>query len=210
MKTFLDSLFLKKTTFVLSVMIACAGWIGWGINEGIVGQYVCALYAILFVILLIMLLSAYKRGETNLQKTLLGGLLTTLFLMYVEPLADSLTKGNAPAIIYYATGCTLILIVFITHMLQQLDHTGASVSSAVGQFGGLIVLTLLIWVIYLATKGEFTLLELFWAISISATVVYIISMETRIKEYKKIRAAKRTEGTWTEEERQKAKTLFKI
>jgi len=210
MKKFLDSFYLKKTTFVLSVIIACIGWIGWAVNEGMAGQYTWCLYAILYAILIVLLFLAYKRGETNLQKALLGGLLICMLVMYTEPLAYNLSNNNIPAIIYYGVGSVLSLIVLIAHMRQQLDHTGSLPSVVVSQCSGLLVVTLLIWVIYLGVKGELTSFELFWAICISATVVFIISIETRIKEYKKIRAEKRAAGAWTEEERQKAKVLFKI
>ncbi len=191
-------------------MIACIGWIGLGINEVLSGQYEWCMYAFLFVILLVKLFAVYKRGETNIQKAILGGLLTVMFVMYFEPLAVNISSNSIPEIIYYGTGCVLTMVIFIAHMLQQMDHVGTSASSIVGQFCGLLIVTLLIWVIYLGTTGSFTLFELFWAVCISATVVFIISMETRIKEYKKIRAEKRVAGAWTDEERQKAKMIFKI
>jgi len=210
MKTFLDSFYLKKATFVLSAIIAGVSWLGWGFNQCMAGQYTWSVYAVIFVVLLVVLFMAYKKGETNLQKTLLGGLLISLLVMYVEPFAKSITNNNVPAIAYYGIGCALILIVFIAHMFQQLDHTGAFASVAVSQCSGLLIVTLLGWLIYLGVNGNFTLFELFWALSVTATVTFIISIETRIKEYKKIRTEKKAANAWTEEERQKAKAIFKI
>lgn len=206
----LDSFYLKRTTFIVSFVLACIAWIFLGVNQFLVGEIKWGVYSVLFAILLGLLFWSYKRGETNLQKMLLGGLLVSLLAVCFEQLARYISNGSISGIVYFGCCGVLITIIIVAHMMQQSDHTGISTSAAVGQCSGLLNIALLVWDIYLAVTGQFGITELLWTVCIAATVVFIVSMETRIKEYKKIRAEKRAAGCWTEVERQKAKQLFRL
>jgi len=210
MNKLVDSFYLKRTTFIVAFVLACISWIFLGVDQFLAGENIWGVYSVLFAILLGLLFWSYKRGETNLQKMLLGGLLVSLLAVCFEQLARYVSNGTVSGMVYFGSCVILILIIIVAHMMQQSDHTGASSSAVVGQCSGLLNIALLVWDIYLAVTGQFGITELLWTVCIAATVVFIVSMETRIKEYKKIRAEKRAAHCWTEEERQKAKLLFKL
>jgi len=210
MKKLLNKFYLNRFTFIISSVVAFVGFMVWGINYIIKSNYTKAMIAFIFAILILMLFIAYKKGQTNLQKMLLGGLLTYMVFDYLSSLINHLQMSYPASTITWILNSIFIIIVFISYMRQQMDHKGASISTVVSQCCGIMMVGAFLHQLYNAYYMISTLPTVLWWISISATYIYIIAMCTRINEYKKIRTAKKAEGNWTEEERKKAKKIFSI
>jgi len=210
MKKILNKFYLNRYTFIISSIVAIVGFLAWGINYITISKYSSAIYAFVFVTLIVMLFIAYKKGQTNLQKMLLGGLLTFMLFDYLSCLVENLGSPYIGTIITWVLNSVFIVIVFISHMRQQMDHKGSSISTVVSQCCGIMLVGTVLRQIEHVFENYITLTTILWTISSFATYIFIISMETRINEYKKIRSAKKAEGCWTEEERQKAKKIFSL
>ena len=101
-------------------------------------------------------------------------------------------------------------VLFVLHMLQQMDHAGHSKSVHISQYCGVLLILMLAGVAFLTILGQIRFESFVWSLSVTATVFLILIIEVRIDEYKKIRASKKAEGCWTDEERQKAKQIFAL
>jgi len=210
MKKILNKFYLNKFTFIISSIIAITGFMAWGINYLSFSQYTKAIYAFIYATLVIMLFIAYKKGETNLQKMLLGALLTYQLYNSLNTLVYDIQAQLTKAMIIWTINSILIIIIFISHMIQQMDHKGSSISTVVSQCCGILIVGAQINQIMHILENYITYATVIWTISSTATYIFIIAMETRINEYKKVRTAKKAEGCWTEEARKEAKKIFSI
>ncbi len=141
---------------------------------------------------------------------LLGGLLTYMLFNYLGLLVQYLQNPYLTTVITWVLNSIFIVVIYISYMRQQMDHKGASFSTVVNQFCGVLLVGAFIRQLMHFLDNYITLSTILWTISSSATYIFIIAMGTRINEYKKVRSAKKAEGCWTEEERQIAKEIFKI
>ena len=103
-----------------------------------------------------------------------------------------------------------LTIMFINHLLLQIDHKGDTKIIKVSQIMLVIAIVVQIaetLVQIINNQQYFMVLNSF---SLLATVTMITCVESRIQKYKARRSAAMEAGTWTEEERQKSKKIFKF
>lgn len=202
--------YLKNATFFVSLAIGFIGWLSWGIWNFVVGELKLGIYAIIFAAMSVLLLFAYRKGDTNIQKMLLGGLLTFFLIDSIEVLFSSISQSLIAASIYSGIIVGFMLTIFVSHMFQQSDHFGDSYSDFIGQCCGFAIIAFIAWDIYLVATSSYGYDSLLWSLGFVPTLIMIICIETRVNEYKKIRAKNRKEGTWDEAHRAEAKKLFQI
>jgi len=212
MKSALKSFFLNKTVLVLCVVLALCLWV--------IGGLLClespellikGLDSLAYIGLISGLLIAYRGGETNIQKALIGALLMLLCRSTAELMWESLESGDKTGIILDAAAAVLSVVIFVAHLTLQSDHVGVKSSIILNQGCAVIIVLLFVCAIrqaYLAAGSSEPNVVFIpgWAM----TYLSLVCMETRIQEYKRLRAEGRESGTWTEEKRREAKGLFKI
>ena len=208
MEKMMNSFYLSKYTFIVSMALSCLGIVGWFASAG--GYLKICLYAVLYLMIIVLLFMAYKNGEINAQKMLMGSLLILYVHNYGNMIVSDYNNGAWDSMIYSLIVFVLAVIVFAIHLLQQMDHSGKSESVSIGQISGLIIIVVLGWDIYRGIVDDLSICAVSFGISVMAAVVMIICMETRIAEYKKIRDTKRAAGCWTDEAREEARKIFKI
>ena len=103
-----------------------------------------------------------------------------------------------------------LTIMFINHLLLQIDHKGDTKVVKVSQ----IMLVIAIVVQIAETLAQIINHQMYFMVlnsfSLLATVTMITCVESRVQKYKARRSAAMKAGTWTEEERQKSKKIFKF
>lgn len=103
-----------------------------------------------------------------------------------------------------------LTIMFINHLLLQIDHKGDTKIIKASQ----IMLVIAIVVQIAETLVQIINHQMYFMVlnsfSLLATVTMITCVESRIQKYKARRSAAMKAGTWTEEERQKSKKIFKF
>ena len=103
-----------------------------------------------------------------------------------------------------------LTIMFINHLLLQIDHKGDTKIIKVSQ----IMLVIAIVVQIAETLAQIINHQMYFMVlnsfSLLATVTMITCVESRVQKYKARRSAAMKAGTWTEEERQKSKKIFKF
>ena len=203
----INKFYLSKTTYLVFAFLAIAGWVAWGVNAAIMGNFENLALAVILLALTVELFIAYKNGETNVQKTLLGALLMFLVVNYMDIAFDQTYTFNKVISIIITL---LLVLVFICHIHQQMDHTGHSMTIMINQFCGLIVAVRIVFDIYLTINHVYYTGTILWSLSLICTLTYVICIETRVGEYKKVRLEHKSNNTWTDEERAKAKEIFKI
>lgn len=210
MKKIINNFYLNKYTLLISVFVAIAGFLFWTIACLSASKISSGFSGIIFLLLLVLLLYSYRKGETNMQKMLLGGLITFLVFDFLGQLVSYIKGGYAFSIVTWVINSIMAIIIFVSHMVQQMDHKGTSASTVVSQCCGVLIIGGIIRQMEHFYNGYITAPSALWTVSSLATYIFIISVETRINEYKKIRAEKRAAACWTEEERQKAKKIFQL
>ena len=162
------------------------------------------------IILTIVLLVAYKKGETSCQKALVGAVLGVLMYAYWGIMAGFI--GAEKNSIGYLELCMTIFltIMFINHLLLQTDHKGDTKIINVSRIMLVIAIVLQIaetLAQIINNQEYYMVLNSFGLLS---TVTMVTCIESRIQKYKARRSAAMDAGTWTEEERQKSKKIFKL
>ncbi|MBQ0083157.1 MAG: hypothetical protein KBS52_00100, partial [Clostridiales bacterium] len=103
-----------------------------------------------------------------------------------------------------------LTIMFINHLLLQIDHKGDAKIIRVSQ----IMLVIAIVLQIAETLAQIINHQMYFMVlnsfSLLATVTMITCVESRVQKYKARRSAAMKDGTWTEEERQKNKKIFKF
>ena len=103
-----------------------------------------------------------------------------------------------------------LTIMFINHLLLQIDHKGDNKIINVSR----IMLVIAIVLQIAETLAQIVNNQMYYMVlnsfSLLSTVTMVTCIESRIQKYKARRSAAMTAGTWTEEERQKSKKIFKL
>ena len=170
----------------------------------LVAQYV------IFASLPALILVCYKKGETSAQKALIGAVLgiamyanwTMLSGIYGLGSSDIVTLGTFLTIFY--------TILFINHILLQIDHKGDKKIILASQ---IMLIIAIIWqltemIAQFFNGGQYY--NVLSSMGFLSLVTMITCVESRIQKYKARRSAAMAAGTWTEEERQKSKKTFKF
>ena len=157
-----------------------------------------------------LLIVCYKKGETSCQKALIGAVLGVLMYAYWGIMAGFI-GAEKNSIGYLELFMTVFLtIMFINHLLLQIDHKGDVKIINVSRIMLVvaIVLQLAETLAQIINNQEYYMvLNSFGLLS---TVAMVTCIESRIQKYKARRSAAMNAGTWTEEERQKSKKIFKL
>jgi len=200
-------IYLSKTLFIVSSAIAVCCYLIDAIQAIVNG--VSSDYAWILIALVLMLQWAFFTGQINVQKMLFGAILLDMIIEPCSLLKLDIAYGN-PAIGIDVAVLVFSIVVFICHIYQQMDHKGKSMTVLINQLLGLIAfffaLTAVVNLFYAPTMFS----SYVFLFGYAANTIMIICMETRVETYKQIRDKARSEGTWTEENRQEAKKLFKL
>ena len=204
--------YLNRVTLLVFACLSIIGWLAYGVNGIINGSVKSFVYAFVLLELTIILIISFKNGETNMQKTLLGALMMFLIAIDLNDFFNELenTVNPKPIQVMDVVIILLLMIVFICHLYQQSDHSGENLSVIANQGSGLVVVVKVINDIYSGILTSSDLSNIFYSIGFIFTLFLIICIETRIAEYKRIRLENKDKNTWNEENRAKAKELFKL
>ena len=165
---------------------------------------------LIFAILPALILLCYKKGETSAQKALIGAVLGILMYANWTMLSGIYGLGSA-GIVTLGTFLTIFYtILFINHILLQIDHKGDKQIVSASQ---IMLVVAIIWqfiemIAQIFDGGQYY--NVLSSIGILSLVTMITCVESRIQKYKARRSAAMASGTWTEEERQKSKKIFKF
>ncbi len=208
MKWFED-IFTKSKVMVISGIISVAGYFALACISVITSAHLTEQYLILAA-LSALLLICYKKGETSCQKALIGATLGVLMYAYWGIMAGFI-EAEKNSIGYLELFMTIFLtIMFINHLLLQIDHKGDTKIIKVSQ----IMLVIAIVLQLAETLAQIINNQMYFNIlnsfSLLGTVTMITCVESRVQKYKARRSAAMKVGTWTEEERQKGKKIFKF
>ena len=215
MKNKISAVCFNRYSFIITIVVACVGWVVFLVGNIFRGNFFdesigAGPVSLAYLPLILLLLISYRRGETNVQKTILGALLALIVFDYADWVNFCFYSEVGAVFVYSVVFGVSMVVLFVLHMFQQMDHVGKSKCIRISQFCGVLLILLLAANIALAILGQIRFENLVWNLSITATVFLILMIEARIAEYKKIRASKMAEGCWTEEERQKAKKIFAL
>ena len=208
MKWFED-IFTKSKLMIISGILGIVGYFALGCISVITSAHLTAQYLIL-VVLPALLLICYKKGETSCQKALVGAILGVLMYAYWG-IMSGFIEAEKNSIGYLELFMTIFLtIMFINHLLLQIDHKGGAQIIKVSQ----IMLVVAIILQFAETLAQIINNQMYYMVlnsfSLLCTVTMITCIESRIQKYKARRSAAMNAGTWTEEERQKSKKIFKF
>lgn len=205
-----DDIFSKSKLMIISGFLAVVGYAFLAVNCFISPAPFFGMYAT-FSALIAALLICYKKGETSCQKALSGAILGTLIFYYWQISFGVFGYCGIVSIAFIEQFMTILLtIVFINHLLLQIDHKGDSKIIKISQ----VMLTIaVIWetsdvIAMISVGGKYY--DVINSFSLLSAVTMITCMESRIQKYKAIRSASIADGTWTEEKRQKYKKIFKF
>ena len=208
MKRFED-IFTKSKLLVISGVVSAASYFALACISVITSAHLTEQYLILAA-LSALLMICYKKGETSCQKALVGAVLGVLMYAYWGIMAGFI--GAEKNSIGYLELCMTIFltIMFINHLLLQTDHKGDTKIINVSRIMLVIAIVLQIaetLAQIINNQEYYMVLNSFGLLS---TVTMVTCIESRIQKYKASRSAAMNAGTWTEEERQKSKKIFKL
>ena len=190
---------------VLSVIVNLALAVIAAINySALVAQY------LIFASLPALILLFYKKGETSAQKALIGAVLGIAMYANWTMLSGIYGLGSS-SIVMLGTFLTLFYtILFINHILLQIDHKGDKQIVLASQ---IMLIIAIIWqltetIVQVFNGGQYY--NVLSSLGFLSLVTMITCVESRIQKYKARRSAAIAAGTWTEEERQKSKKIFKF
>ena len=190
---------------VISVIVNLALMVISVINHApLVAQYV------ILASLPALILLCYKKGETSAQKALIGAVLGVLVFAHWTLLSGVYGLGSS-GIVTLGTFLTIFYtILFINHILLQIDHKGDKQIILASQ---IMLVIAIVWQIVEMIAQFFNggqYYNVLSSIGYLSLVTMITCVESRIQKYKARRSAGIAAGTWTEEERQKSKKIFKF
>ena len=204
-----ENIFTKSKLMIICGILSVAGYFALACISVINSAHLTEQYLILAV-LSGLLLICYKKGETSCQKALIGSILGVLMYAYWGIMAGFI-EAEKNSIGYLELFMTIFLtILFINHLLLQIDHKGDAKIIKANQIMLIIAIALQI----AETLAQIINHQMYFMVlnsfSLLATVAMITCVESRIQKYKARRSAAMKDGTWTEEERQKSKKIFKF
>lgn len=166
---------------------------------------------------LIGLLVSFKKGDTNVQKTLLGALIYGSMIGtfgYFIDMVDVLVAGydyTYDAILFAAFSIGEIGL-FVSHVILQSDHSGTKKPiRAIYVFIAIGIIANIVDCFHEANVG-LTSNSIYLLNNIGCDFFYltILCIEARVQAYKEIRQKATSEGTWTPEAKAEAKKLFTL
>lgn len=173
---------------------------------------------LVFAVVIVLLIVAYKKGEINIQKALMGALLfycaQNTFIGGVYIVEDYLLEyyGDLHFTVFFAILGVLEYVVFFSHIFMQSDHVGNSVLIKINQISCVAVFAIYVLEAIYDTYSfgiRFYSTELLFDISQAFYIIMIVCLETKIQAYKRVRAAALTNGDWNEETKKQARKDFK-
>ena len=208
MKWFED-IFTKTKLLIICGVVSTASYFALACISVMTSAHLTEQYLILAV-LSALLIICYKKGESSCQKALIGAVFGVLMYAYWGIMAGFI-GAEKNLIGYIELFMTIFLtIMFINHLLLQIDHKGDTKIIHVSR----IMLVIAIVLQFVETLAQiFNNQEYYMVLNsfgLLSTVAMITCIESRIQKYKERRSAAMNAGTWTEEERQKGKEIFKI
>lgn len=209
MKWFED-IFTKSKLMIISGILGVIGYLFLTVTSIINSAPLVSNYLIITV-LLALLLICYKKGETSCQKALSGAVLGIFTYAYWVILSGTYGNYAGDIVTYLEIFMTLfITVIFINHLLLQIDHKGSKKVIVVSRVILVIAIICQIAEFFaqIFTGGFYY--DIINSFSLLCAVTMITCMESRIQKYKARRSAAMDAGTWTEEERQKSKKIFKF
>lgn len=210
MKWFQD-IFTKSKLMIISGIIAFLGWTAYFINSAFIHPFGTFYEYFILAVMLLMLLIFYKKGETSAQKALSASILAVSFAFYWFQVCGLVWPYDGTVSTILEIAMTIITgILFLNHIILQTDHSGDLKIITVNEI--MLVLVVLIQIVQLIAKyfcgGSFY--DIYNSFCFLFTYLFIVCIEARIQKYKSRRFIAMKEGTWTEEERQKCKKIFKF
>ena len=204
-----ENIFTKSKLMIICGILSVAGYFALACISVITSAHLTEQYLILAV-LSALLMICYKKGETSCQKALIGAILGVLMYAYWGIMAGFI-EAEKNSIGYLEFFMTIFLtIMFVNHLLLQIDHKGDTKVIKVSQ----IMLVIAIALQIAETLAQIINNQMYFMVlnsfSLLATVAMITCVESRVQKYKARRSAAMKAGTWTEEERQKSKRIFKF
>lgn len=181
-----------------------------GLEYGVVDFFDNASLALLIICLLI----AFRKGEVNVQKTLIGALLFFLFFKTFDAAAHHIEKyvtnsENLWDMIRLLSFAGLELGIFISYIVLQTDHEGSSKAIVFSRV--FIVILLIFEIIYLATQQiSFNNIELFIDLAEVLLILLIVCIQTKVQLYKQARSEAIKTNEWTPEYKKRCKEIFKF
>jgi len=212
MKENLKKLFISKSMLVTCSAVAIVFWVLWGAFCLIDGfNYALATDAVFYIAIIIGLLVSYDKGETNVQKVLLGSLFIFLCDSNLKVLWDFVGEKDVFRIVVHIITFVLSVVVFVSHITLQSDHVGAKRGNLFNQLCSLLLIVLAFYGVNQAFfVKEVSVLDMTFIPALVLTYLVIICIETRVQAYKKLRADAMAKNNWNEETRTKAKEIFKF
>lgn len=173
----------------------------------------------MFAIVIFYLLYAFKKGETNIQKALMGALLfyfaQSSFMNGFYYLEDAAYQISDSAYFYgtvYMIAGMFEYIIFFSHVALQSDHVGSKALIKINQISCFVVLIVYIFAIFhqFITYGiNLETIYVFVDFAEALFVFTIVCMETKIQNYKETRANAIANNNWTAEVKAQAKEEFR-
>ena len=208
MKWFED-IFTKSKLMIISGIVAVLANLVNAIIS-IINYPVTTVPYLIIAIIPALILYCYWKGETSCQKALIGAILG--IMVYSNWVIMSGTYGTGDRIyeLFQFVLAILFTVMFINHLLLQIDHKGDEQIVFVSQ---ILLIIAIIWqiagtIVSIAIGAAFY--DTLTSLAFLATITMITCIESRIQKYKAKRSEGRKAGTWTEEERQKYKKIFKF
>lgn len=204
-----EKIFMNSKVMIISGILSIVGYFALACISVITSAHLTEQYLILAT-LSALLMICYTKGETSCQKALTGAIMGVLTYAYWSIMAGFI-EAEKNAIGYLELFMTILLtIMFINHLLLQIDHKGNAKIINASRIMLVIAIALqiaetLTQIIY--NQAYYMILNSF---SLLSVVTMITCIESRVHKYKTIRSAAMENGTWSEEERKKAKQVFKF
>ncbi len=209
MKWFED-IFTKSKLMIISGILGILIFAVLIINNLITGFLGSLPHYALFAVLSVLLLIAYKRGDTSCQKALSAALPAVIMSCYWSMATGIYGKGSTSVELLELFMAILATIIFVNHLLQQLDHKGDKTIVRISQI--VLVIGLIVQFAELIAQifGGGQYYDLLHCFALLCVETMITCIESRIQKYKLRRSEGMANGTWTEEERLKCKKIFKF
>ena len=208
MKWFED-IFTKSKLMIVSGVISVIINLSLAVIDAITYPPLAAQYAI-FALIPALILLFYKKGETSAQKALIGAVLGILMYANWTMLSGIYGLGSS-GIVTLGTFLTVFYtILFINHILLQIDHKGDKHIILASQIMLIIAIVWQFAELIAQVLGGGQYFNVLTSMGFLSLVTMITCVESRIQKYKARRSAALASGTWTEEERQKSKKIFKF
>ena len=210
-----------ETTFSNSKLLMLGGIVGmilflcWSVSGCMEDGARAARYlfcGVLYLGLIIGLLLSYKKGAISCQKALLSALLAVLLkdsfefaweIFETKPIGAEAILAGIPALLYF--------ILLINHVILQSDHVGTKAQITINQIVPILIILVLLLSLFRMEDGEAVIgPDWFFHFAELFTTLMIISIDTKVQVYKRLRAEAQEQGSWNEETREQARKIFRL